>query len=345
MKLMNVIALASLAVGLAMPLSAQQPGAPTLNMYGMLKKGKKIQGFRVLAPDQPVKNSIIVSDVPNSLNPDPEPSAMSIKDFKVLLVQSPVDYVMASRAYNSGNLTEARPLLKAVRDKYEAFVALPSNPSLKAARMELDCLVRLMDWKGVASLVEATPGKQFLEPEDRAVLEAARIVSQVSDDAATAAARQKEIETFLGDSKTKNVNSEVYGWVKYAMGRALASGITAEELQNGLDAAHVDAASKAVDAYCEAFASSHLRTKEIPMEALTRAFQLLWAMPGVKSYALSNKQMNAEKWNAAPYNFRDAVTIAYLLDRVFAVGGKDANIRRASSFYFNAQEGKGAPKA
>lgn len=344
MKLTNVIALVSLAAGLAMPLSAQQPAQPlSLNMYGLLKKGgKSVTGYRLYPPANVAKNVIVVSQLPSKQNPEPEAREMSAKDFKVLVVQSPADLVAATRAYNAGNLAEARPLLRAVRDKYAGFVGLPSNPSLKAARMELDCLVRLMDWKGVESLIESTPGKQFLEPEDRIVQEAARLLSQVSDDAATAAARQKDIEAFLADSKSRNINSEVYGWMKYALGRALASNFSEAELQNGIDASKADMAALAVDAYCESFASYHLRSKEIPVDALTRAFNLLWAMPGVKSYALSNKSMTEEKWNTAPANFRDAATIAYLLENVFAPGIKDASVRRAAALYYNPQQGKKA---
>lgn len=342
MKLTNVIALVSAAAGLATPLSAQQPAQQPLSLTVYAQMGSKPSYYRLLPPATVAKNVIVVSAIPTDKNPEPEVKQMDARKFKVLVVQSPADLVSATRAYNAGNLAEARKQLKAVRDKYAGFVGLPGNPALKAARMELDCLVRLMDWNGVAELVESTPGKSFLEPEDRVVLEAARLLSLVSDDAATAAARQKEIERFLADSKSKSINSEVYGWLKYALGRAIASGLSEEELQGGISADHAQLAAKAVDAYCEAFASSHMRSTEIPVDALTRAFNILWAMPGVKSYALSNKQMTEEKWNAAPSDFRDAATIAYMLGNIFSVGTKDSNMQRAASLHFNALKGKKA---
>lgn len=344
MKLTNAIALMTLAAAAAMPLSAQQ-AVTTLNVAAQAKsaKGNKATTLQLLPPATVEKNVIVVREVPSRTNPEPEARQMSVKDFKMLLVQSPADYLSAVRAYNSGNLKEARGLLSKVRSKYEPFATVPGNPSLKAARMELDCLVRLMDWDAIAALVESSPGKSFLEAEDRVVIEAARLMGQVSDNAATAEARCKAIESFLADSKSKTINSDVYGWVKYAHARALASSIPAAELQEGISEAHAKTASRAVDAFCECVASIHWRSDELSVDALRRAFHILWAMPGVKSYALSTRKMDEAAWNAAPYNFRDAVAIAYLLENVYAKGHlKDATIQKAASFYFNRLIGAGS---
>lgn len=348
MKLTNAIALISLALaGGAMPLAAQQPAQQlSLTATGVPKgKSSKAITFLILPSADPQKNIFTYSDVPTRLNPEPEPVQRSTKDFKALLVQSPQDLVNATNTFNAGNLSEARRQLASVRKKYEGFVSVPNNPSLRAARMELECYVRLMDWEAVEKLAASTPGARFLEAEDRAVLEAARLLSRVSDDAATAAARQKEIEAFLADSKSKTINSEVYSWLKYALGRAIASSVPAAELQNGISAENAEKASIAVDAFCECFASAHMRNDELQVDALKRAFGLLWAMPGVKSYALSNKQMDEGKWNAAPQNFRDAAALAFLLESVLAPEVKDANIQRAASLYFNRLKGKQAPAA
>lgn len=342
MKLKNVIALVTVAAAAAMPLSAQQPAQPlSLTVLAQMKKGSKLLQLQLLPPANVEKNVVLVREMPTKMNPEPEVQQMKTSAFKVLVVQSPADFLTASRLYNADNLKEARTQLKKVREKYAAFDGVSGSPSLKAARMELDCLVRLMDWDGVNELLEAAPGRKFMEAEDRIVQSAARLVARVSDDASTAAARQKEIEAFLADSKSKAVSSDVYGWVKYALGRAIASNITPEELQNGISEANARTASLAVDAYCEAVASNHWRNSELPVDALKRAFNILWAMPGVKSYSLVAKQMDEQRWNAAPHNFRDAVAIAYLLENVYAPGQvKDSNVQKAAALFYNKLQGK-----
>lgn len=340
MKLTNAIALLSVAVAGILPLSAQQAApSPMLQAYAQVKnaKGNKLNALRLVPPSSVEKGVVAIY-----ANPDQPPTEMRTKDFKFLMVLTPEDLAAATRSFAAGNLKDARRQLAAVRAKYTPFIGLPDSPALKAARMELECCVRMMNWEAVGKLVASSPDPAFLPPEDRVELAAARLLSQVSDDAGTAAERQKAIESFLGDSKSKTLNSEVYCWLKYALGRALASKIPAAELQNGIAASHEEAASLAVDAYCEAFASNHGRNAEIPVDALKRAFQILWAMPGVKQYALSVKQMNEKTWNDAPYNFRDAVALAYILENVAAPGLKDSNIQKAASLHFNRLQGKKA---
>ena len=340
MKLTNAIALLSVAAGGILPLSAQQAApAPVLQAYAQLKsaKGSKLNALRLVPPASIEKGLVAIYTTP-----DQPPAEMRTKDFKFFMVLTPADLATATRSFTSGNLKEARSQLAAERNKYAAFMGLPDSPALKAARMELECCVRMMNWDAVGKLVAAAPNAAFMSPEDQVELAAARLLSQVSDDAGTAAARQKDIEAFLADSKAKTINSEVYGWLKYALGRAIASSVPAAELQSGITAAHEAAASLAVDAYCESFASNHGRNVELPEDALKRAFQILWAMPGVKQYALSVKQMDEKKWNDAPHNFRDAVAIAYILENIVAPGQKDANIQKAASLHFNRLQGKKA---
>lgn len=336
MKLTNAIALLSMALIGALPLAAQQAQPQvTLTAIGQLKNAKKLSQVRLLPPPAIEKGVISVMNP----NPDEAPLALRTKDFRFFIVMTPPELAAASRAYANGDLKSARRQFADVRSKYGAFIGIPNNPALQAARMELDCDVRLMDWAAVGKLATDNPGKAFMEAEDRVVLDAARLLSQVSDDPGTADARSKSIEEYLSGAKAKTINSEVYGWMKYALARAIASGIPAAELQGGISEANVERASLAVDAYCESVASNHGRNLELPVDALKRAFAILWAMPGVKSYALATKQMDAKRWDGAPQNFRDAATLAYMLENIFEPGQKDANIQKAASLHFNRMQG------
>ena len=84
---------------------------------------------------------------------------------------------------------------------------------------------------------------------------------------------------------------------------------------------------------------------EIPVDAMHRAFSILWAMPGVKEYMPKAKKMDKKTWDAAPCNFRDAVAMAFLLRNVYAPKLKDEAISTAVGFYYNDQlNTKGTPK-
>lgn len=341
MKGTNAIALLmAIAAGLS-PLSAQDAPGVTLSVYAQPKAGGKNarpQQLRLVAPANMSKG------VFSYLNPpEVDPLEGSTKDYKTFVILTPTDLANATRAYAEGSrLSEARRLLSAVRSKYAPFAGLPNNPATRAGMLEISCLARMKDWAGLAKLVEAFPGgAKMLDAADRPRLEAARLLSQVSDDAATAEARLQDIEALLGDSaKMSHIHSEEYSWLKYAQARALASAIPAAELQKEISADHTARASLAVDAYCESVAAAHGRYMEIPVDAMKRAFALLWAMPGVKEYAETVSTMDKKKWGAAPYNFKDAVALAYMLENIFAPGQGDAAVKQASAYFFNTLAGK-----
>ena len=339
MKLTNVTTLLLAAAAGVLPLAAQQeaPG-PHLTAIVQSKAGKnpRLAQVNILPPVNPGKG---VFATINQAQPDQLMEA-NAKDFKVFFITTPPELANATRTYSEGSLAEARRQLEAVRIKYDGFAGLPDNPAVRAARMELQCSVRLMDWNSVRKLTESSPSLKFLDPEDRVGLEAARILGKVSDDPATAEARQKEIETLLADAnKTKHLDSVEYGWLKYALGRALASSIPADQIKSGnIAEANVAKASLAVDALCEAAVSGHGRDMELPVDAMVRAFNILWAMPGVRNYANGVRKMDRAVWDAGNHNFRDAVALAYMIRNIFAPNTKDEAINKAASLFFNTRE-------
>lgn len=339
MKLTNVTTLLFTAAVGALPLTAQQPdpSTPHLNVIVQPKASKtaRIAQIYVVPSANAAKGSFayITKEQPD------QPVESNTKDFKVFFITTPPELANATRAFDEGNLAEARRQLETVRNKYGVFSGLPDNPAVRAARMELECCVRLMDWNAVRRLTESSPNLKMLEPEDRVGIEAARMLSEVSDDPATAEARNKKIEAFLADSnKVKYISTTEYGWLKYAQGRALASLIPADQIKNGISADNEVKASLAVDALCEAAMAGHGRDVELPVDAMVRAFHLLWSMPGVKAYAGSVKKMDKAAWDGGPSNFRDAVALAFMIRNIFAPNAKDEAIVKAASLYFNARE-------
>lgn len=335
MKLTKVFA-SFLAAGAFASLSAQQTDpSTTLDVIIQPKNSKGMGAARLVQPPAVAKGVLRFVVLGN--NVDPTPRDATTKDFKVFMIMTPPDLVAAQQTYAEGNLSAAKRQLAAVRSKYVDFAGLPDSPSVKAALMELRCLARLQDWNGLSKAVEAFPHPRLQDSADRAVLDAARLLSQVSDDPATAEARQKEIAAMLADSgKMKALNSTEYGWLKYAQGRALASGIPTDSVPE----AKKSQASLAVDAYCEAAVCYRGGEMEIATDALLRAFHLLWAMPNVKAYAASAKNIDAKKWNEAPADFRDAVALANLLTTVIAPETKDNAVHQAAGLFVNTLEGK-----
>ncbi|MCH5285351.1 MAG: hypothetical protein J1E42_07110 [Akkermansiaceae bacterium] len=348
MKLTNVTALLfSAAAGVFTLASAQQteqPAGPRLSAVVQLKNSKsnKLSALTLVPPTNMAKGvfAYITSD-----NPE-QPVERSTKEFKVFLVTTPPELVVAARAYADGSLSTAARQLGSVRSKYMPFVALPDNPTQKAAWMELNCYARLQDWAGLGKLAAAFPGAEFLSSQDRLVLEAARILSHVSDDPTTAASRQKEVEAFLGNSSNKKrLTPTAYAWIKYAQARAASGAFTEDMLKNGIPEAKAAAATQAVDALCEAAMATRGRDMELPLDAMKRAFAIMWAMPGVKSYSNTAKKMDKKVWESAPIDFREAVSLAYMIQNIFEPDCKDDNIRKAASFFFNAQKGKKSAEA
>ena len=337
MKTKHVLILLSGLLAALPQLSAQEqqaaPTSTTLTAQVQPNKGKA-RRIMIMAPPSVTKGAFL-----SVVSRDEPPVLDQTKNYKLFFIESPVDLANALRAYSNDDLSTAKRQLARVRSTYAGFAGLPNNPSTMAALMELSCNARALDWNGLAKAAADFPSPKMLEAPDRAKVEAAAILGKVSDDPSTAEERKKEAEEAIASAaKSPAVTSEVYTWLKYALGRALASNIPAEEIQKGITPEHAEIASLAVDAYCEAVASSHGRFMEIPVDAMHRAFRILWAMPGVKEYVpKAKKKMDKKVWGTAPYNFRDAVSLAYLLRNVYAPQIKDEGISTASSLYFSEQ--------
>ena len=252
-------------------------------------------------------------------------------------IQTPVDLAAATKTYKGGDFEAARKQLGACKEKYKAYVGLPGNPSTKAAVMELECAIRQMKWEDVKALVASFSNPGALEYNDKALYEVAKVMGSVSDDPGALAGIKAGVDAAKGD---KYINSTQYGWLMYALGRAYAAQIPADQLEGNISEAKVADANLAIDTLCQAAVSSHGAAMELPKDAMLRAVKILWAMPGVKDYVAQANNMDVNKWNSAPYNFRDAVALAYLIKNVYMPDIKDSTINRLASFHVNTLEGK-----
>ncbi len=328
MKLFHVMTLGlAAAAGMAY---AQQAAAPAqIKAYVQFDKGKPT----ILAPKNANGKNLFVY-----VAQDQEMQGNAAK-CKLFFIQTPADLVAATKTLKDREFSAARKQLAAVKAKYAPWQGLPGDPSTQAALMELDAATRQMDWEGLKGLVASFPHPEWLDGLDQVRLEVARVLAGISDDPAAAPALQTAAETVL-KNREKVLNSREYGALKYAVGCAQAAQIPAEELKGTISAGNVAKANLAIDTFCQAAMSSHGSDMEIPVAAMRRAQALLWAMPGVKSYANNSAKMDRKKWNDAPADFRDAVALAYLIKNVYDPDSTDKSLDRAASLFFNTKGGK-----
>ncbi len=325
-----------LLCGMLVSLPAVTAQQPAVQLTAQVQKSPKSkpQRWAILAPAEVSKGAFLRMEPGEDV-----PTSYKVKDFELFFIETPSDLAAALKDYSSDDLNARRQLAK-VRAKYAAFAGLPGNPAVFAGFIEISCCARAMDWKALGEAVDGFPSRTLLDADGREKLSAAGVLSKVSDDPATADERQKEAEAALGAAVNPDkTSSEVYSWLKYALARALASKISADELRQGISAENVELANRAVDTYCEVAAAAHGRYMEIPVDAMHRAFRILWAMPGVKDFAAKAGKFDKKTWDAAPYNFRDAVALAFLLRKVYAPDLKDDSISRAADLYFNPSLG------
>lgn len=267
---------------------------------------------------------------------------------KTFYIQTPNDMANALRDFYGNELAAARKGFAAVKKKYAAFAGLPGSPCTMAALHEITCAVRLLDVAGVKSLTAAFPGEKSLTGTDAARLAAARVVALISDKPDSFAAIKAAVENLMKDKKlSRELDSESYGWLRYALGRAAAAMVPAEQVQATIAEDKVKAASVAVDFYCEAIMSMHGSHKEMPADALNRSLALLWAMPGVQEYAGKVQlPMTKPVWNAAPANFRDAVAMAHYIKAIYPAPAEAPNALadKLDAYYFNMKKGAKAEK-
>lgn len=245
---------------------------------------------------------------------------------------TPQDLADAETALKLGELASARKQLGAVKEKYKSFAGLPRDPSQRAALLEMECAIRQLDFEGLKGVLRSISNAEELDAENKGKYVAAGVLAKGATGAALADV-EAEVKKIMSSGVGRALNGSSYGWLQYAIATATAAAIPAEEISGTISEANVATASKAIDAYCRAGVSSHGVDMELPLDAMKRAQAMLWAMPGVKEYASKGAAMDASKWNKAPFNFRDAVALAYMLKNLYNVSTE--TVDAAAKFYFN----------
>lgn len=260
---------------------------------------------------------------------------------KMFYIQTPADMANALRDYYGGDYAAARKDFAKIKKKYASFAGLPGSPCTMSALYETICAVRMLDIAAVKALASSVPGEAALTGSDAAKLAAAKVFGMINDQPDSFAAIKDAVEAAM-KTHGRNLDSEANGWLRYALARAAAAQVPADQLNATIAADKVKAASVAVDFYCQAVMSMHGSQKTVPADALNRAMALLWAMPGVKEYA-SNVPKPVDKlgWNAAPADFRDAVAMARYLKTMYSATGDAPNALadQLDAYYFNAKKG------
>ncbi len=260
---------------------------------------------------------------------------------KMFYIQTPADMANALRDYYGGDMPAARKDFASIKKKYASYAGLPGSPCTMAALYELTCAVRMLDIPAVKALSASLPGESALAGSDAARLAAAKVVGMITDKADSFPAIKAAVVE-ITKTHGKNLDSECYGWLRYALARGAASVVPAEQLQSSIAKEMVEPASVAVDFYCQSIMSMHGAQKGMPADALNRAISLLWAMPGVKDYAAKmTPPLDKQRWNAAPADFRDAVTTARYAKMVYpdAAAIPGSLVDKLDTYYFNAKKG------
>lgn len=258
---------------------------------------------------------------------------------KLFYIQTPADMADALRDYYGGDYADARKGFAAAKKKYASFAGLPGSPCTMSALYELTCAIRMVDIAAVKGLAGSVPGDSALQGSDAARLAAAKVVGLINDKPDSFAPIKAGVEEVLKEHN-RNLDSESNGWLRYALGRAAAAQVPAEQLQGTIAEDKVKAASAAVDFYCQAVMSMHGSQKALPMDALNRAMALLWAMPGVKDYAAKvSSPMTKQGWNAAPADFRDAVAMAHYMKTIYPTETPNELADKLDAYFFNAKKG------
>ncbi len=260
---------------------------------------------------------------------------------KMFYIQTPADMANALRDYYGGDYAAARKDFAKIKKKYAAFAGLPGSPGTMAAYYEVVCAVRTLDIAAVKELASSVPGASALNAADAAKLAAAKVVGMINDQPDSFAPIKEAVEAAM-KAHGRNLDAEANGWLRYALARAAAAQVPADQLQGTIAADKVKAGSVAVDFYCQAVMSMHGSQKTLPADALNRAMALLWAMPGVKEHAAkAPNPMDKTGWNSAPADFRDAVAMARYMKTMYPApaGAPNALADQLDAYYFNAKKG------
>lgn len=342
------------------------------------KKPKKVAPKSIKLGDDENKSSIIIaSEKPGKFTWKKNADEMEEQDFKkkydVFYAITPKDLLEAQDRYSAGEFKDALTKLKNFRAQYAHWKGIPEGPYVRALRMELDAAVRSFNFARVKELTgEYKECKRLLSDQDQVNLDAALILADATAEGAkpedviakvTELLKKKDVnkvakKTDEADAKKATytvtpsaVTPHTYGWLHYAIGRAYENGITVEP-GKPLASEQLAAADKAIDAYCIAGISSHGSKLEIPVDAMIRAQNLLWAMPEVQSAVPGMRKLMSDKpaqypkdFVKSPQNFQDAVGLAYMLIHVYGVeADKNPSIKDAAALFVNTHKGKAKAK-
>lgn len=339
MKALNIIGLAVAALSCTSVATAQdeaKPAAPKIKAIVLMPTEKKPTELTIERAEG--KDTFVYLEKGTD-----QEMKMPVASCRPFVIQTPADLAAALNTYREGDLAAARKMAASAKKKYAAFAGLPGSPTTVAALTEISCAVRLQDWAAAKSLAASFPAADSLEGVAAMRVQVAGIMGDISDSPKSLETQKAAIEEILKDKKAaKAVNSELYGWLRYALGRAYAAQITAEELQGGIPEAKVKAANEAVDNLCQCVASIHGSQAELPVDALNRSMAILAAMPAAKAYK-APKEMTKQAWASAPADFKDAVAIANLLKTVYAPGEANELADQLAPLFYNT--GKDKPKA
>lgn len=347
---MKIFNLATLALAATCCVSyAQQPAAPDSN---------KLQVIIQFDKDKPQLRTLdsVEGTTFRFTTPDGKQMAGDASKCKIFAVQTPEELADGKKLYEARDYKAARKKLAACKKKFATYASLPMNPSRQAALLEIQSAVAMLDFAALGEMYKTFPTKGM--PADMkhemGIYFAANVLSGVKDElsADEAKALEKAATDLLGKLVAKkgdggkykpvDVGGSPYGWTKYALGRALAAQLPADQIKGrNISAENRKLASAAVDAFCEAAVSSHGADREIAMDALVRAQGILWAMPGVKEYTNAHPgKMDRKLWKKAPADLQDAAAIAVLLRKVYEYKDANSSVDDAAKLYFNEQEGK-----
>lgn len=258
----------------------------------------------------------------------------------LFFIQTPAELANALNTYREGDLSAARKQFAAVKNKYANFGGLPGSPLTVAAVNEISCCVRQMDWDGVKKLTANPPTGMTTSDEARVAV--ARLMADIitapgpgkTDD------QKKAIAQLLKDKKLgKSINTELYGWLRYALARAYAAQLPTDATAIPED--KLKDAEAAIDNYCQCVVSTHGAADELPVDSMVRAMSLLWGMPGVAEYTKkADAPLTAAKWASAPANFRDAVAMANLLKTVYAPELQNELVEKLVPYFYNTAKDK-----
>lgn len=336
MKALNIIGLALAAVSCAPLASAQdeaKPAAPKVKVIVQLPADKKPTEMVIERADG--KDTFVYMEKGTD-----QEMKMPVSSCKPFVIQTPADVAAGLNTYREGDLAAARKQMASAKKRYAAYAGLPGSPTTVAALTELSCAVRMQDWAAAKALAAGFPVPESLEGVSAMRVQVAAIMGNISDDPGSLATQKAAVEELLKDKKAaKAVSSELYGWLRYALGRAYAAQLTEEELQGSIPAEKAKNANEAIDNLCQCVASIHGSQAELPVDALTRAMTILYAMPGVKDFK-APKEMSKQAWASAPANFKDAVAIANLLKTVYAPGQPNELADKLAPLYYNAAKDK-----